>query len=152
AKCQFLFGAAVVLILSAALFVPWQRMEQLTDQLNEKAAAAVARTAVADHVARERARASDGPATEPISPGVSISTTQPAMMIDGQPVVPPRLIGVQALNHPESITRFDELALQRLVKSPRLPFVARTYDNEQGYRYAQPLLASADCLQCHVAP
>ena len=30
-----LFGAAVVLIIAAALFVPWQRMEQLTEQLND---------------------------------------------------------------------------------------------------------------------
>ena len=40
AKCQLLFGAAVVLIIGAALFVPWRRMEQLTDQLNERAAGA----------------------------------------------------------------------------------------------------------------
>ena len=38
AKCQLLFGAAVVLIIAAALFVPWQRMEQLTEQLNERSA------------------------------------------------------------------------------------------------------------------
>src|ERR1700712_3045167 len=38
AKCQLLFGAAVVLIIGAALFVPWQRMEQLTEQLNERSA------------------------------------------------------------------------------------------------------------------
>ena len=31
AKCQMLFGAAVALIIAAALFVPWQRMEQLTE-------------------------------------------------------------------------------------------------------------------------
>ena len=31
AKCQLLFGSAVVLIIAAALFVPWQRMEQLTE-------------------------------------------------------------------------------------------------------------------------
>ena len=36
AKCQMLFGLAVLLILAAALFVPWQRMEQLTDQLNDR--------------------------------------------------------------------------------------------------------------------
>ena len=32
AKCQLLFGAAVVLIIAAALLVPWQRMEQLMEQ------------------------------------------------------------------------------------------------------------------------
>lgn len=31
AKCQLLFGIAAVVIIAAALFVPWQRMEQLTE-------------------------------------------------------------------------------------------------------------------------
>src|SRR5688572_10792118 len=51
AKCQILFGAAVVLIIAAALLVPWQRMEQLTEQLDERAAAALADDAVARHIA-----------------------------------------------------------------------------------------------------
>jgi len=38
AKCQLLFGAAVVLIIAAALFVPWQRLDQLTEQINERSA------------------------------------------------------------------------------------------------------------------
>src|SRR5437773_9376871 len=50
AKCQLLFGAAVVLIIAAALFVPWQRMEQLTDQINERSAKAMAETAKAQHL------------------------------------------------------------------------------------------------------
>src|SRR5882724_6034654 len=50
AKCQLLFGAAVVLIIAAALFVPWQRMEQLTEQINEKSAKALAETAKAQHL------------------------------------------------------------------------------------------------------
>src|SRR5215212_3504907 len=51
AKCQLLFGAAVVLIIAAALFVPWQRMEQLTEQINERSAKALAETAKAQHLA-----------------------------------------------------------------------------------------------------
>src|SRR3954447_12041186 len=50
AKCQLLFGAAVVLIIGAALFVPWQRMEQLTDQINEKSAKSLAETVKAQHL------------------------------------------------------------------------------------------------------
>src|SRR6267154_1730557 len=46
AKCQLLFGAAVVLIIGAALFVPWQRIGQLTAELNERAASAVAENAL----------------------------------------------------------------------------------------------------------
>src|SRR5258708_40177226 len=49
AKCQLLFGAAVALIISAALFVPWQRMEQLTEQINERSARTLCDDAMADH-------------------------------------------------------------------------------------------------------
>src|SRR4051812_20995838 len=51
AKCQLLFGAAVVLIIAAALFVPFQRMEQLTEQINERSAKALAESAKAQHLA-----------------------------------------------------------------------------------------------------
>src|SRR5438094_9980919 len=51
AKCQLLFGAAVVLIIGAALFVPWQRMEQLTEQLNERSARTLIEYAVSEHQA-----------------------------------------------------------------------------------------------------
>src|SRR5918999_4815015 len=54
AKCQLLFGAAVVLILAAALFVPWQRMEQLTAQLNERSARTLIEYAIDAHVANPR--------------------------------------------------------------------------------------------------
>ena len=50
AKCQILFGAAVVLIIAAALAVPWHRMEQLTEQLNQRSAGALAENAIAQHV------------------------------------------------------------------------------------------------------
>src|SRR5580704_4016568 len=46
AKCQILFGAAVVLIIGAALAVPWHRMEQLTKELNERTAGALADNAL----------------------------------------------------------------------------------------------------------
>src|SRR5687768_3595454 len=54
AKCQLLFGAAVLLIIAAALWVPWQRMEQLTDQMNERTAKTLADWAEDDHVQRQR--------------------------------------------------------------------------------------------------
>src|ERR1035437_9204102 len=38
AKCQLLFGLAVLVIIAGALAVPWQRMEQLAGQPNMKAA------------------------------------------------------------------------------------------------------------------
>src|ERR1700712_5137738 len=50
AKCQILFGAAVALIIAAALFVPWQRMEQLTEQINERSARVLCDDVLADHL------------------------------------------------------------------------------------------------------
>src|SRR5947207_8473091 len=76
AKCQILFGAAVVLIIAAALLVPWQRMEQLTEQLDERAAAALADDALARHVADHGGvfSAIPGPATAPAADESSDST------------------------------------------------------------------------------
>src|ERR1700709_1878528 len=88
AKCQLLFGAAVVLIIAAALLVPWQRMEQLTEQLNDAAASAVADSAVRHHVATAagpgmdgasasgRAIASTGPSTAPIAATQPLSNAE----------------------------------------------------------------------------
>src|SRR5947199_6832577 len=67
AKCQLLFGAAVVLIITAALFVPWQRMEQLMEQSNERTSKTLADWAEADHVAREMEARSIEPMTRPTS-------------------------------------------------------------------------------------
>src|SRR5829696_8636891 len=89
-KCQLLFGAAVVLIIAAALYVPWQRMQQLTGQLNERAAAAVATNTVADHIERESKRlATTAPTTR--------QSQEDPVIVDGQPYSPPRLIGLPTL-------------------------------------------------------
>src|SRR5690242_17353914 len=66
-KCQLLFGSAVVLIIGASLLVPWRRMQQLTDQLNEKAADAVAQYVVAEHISHYRALMSEA-TTQPAAP------------------------------------------------------------------------------------
>jgi two-component system, NarL family, sensor histidine kinase BarA len=146
AKCQILFGAAVVLIISAALFVPWQRMEQLTEQLNEKAAAAVARTVVAEHVGQERARL----AREPSQPARFLSsTTRPAVVLEGDTFLSPRLIPLSAAKVPEKLTRFEQGAMERFTQDRKLLFFARKYDNERGYRYAQALRITQDCADCH---
>ena len=72
AKCQLLFGAAVVLIIAAALFVPWQRMEQLTEQLNERSARTLIEFAIKSHVADPRAAKMSVPsATQPTTSATS---------------------------------------------------------------------------------
>src|SRR5687767_857234 len=146
AKCELLFGAAVILVIGAALLVPWQRMEDLTEQLNEKAAAMVARHAVGEHVIQHATRAS--------VPGTS-HATQPAndapraTMIDGQSYAQPRLVPLSAGETARNVTRFELSALSRFQKDPKLRFHARLDANTDTYRYAQPLRAQQTCAQCH---
>src|SRR5687767_6899304 len=101
-KCQLLFGAAVLLIISAALLVPWRRIEQLMAQMNERTAETLAHWAEADHVARAvQAERRDGgrPSTQP-----SFPTTAPAISGGGRdrPLVKLIMIG----EDPRNLTRF----------------------------------------------
>jgi signal transduction histidine kinase len=138
AKCQLLFGAALALIIGAALVAPWQRMEQLRHRINERAASAVVRTAIAQHITD----AQDGLAARK-------PTTLP-VTLDGQTVTLPRLVGVPAdLSTLES--RFERAAIARFQRDPDLKFFARSFDasGSEGYRYAEPLYARKQCLPCH---
>src|SRR5256885_12824100 len=98
AKCQLLFGAAVVLIIGAALFVPWQRMEQLTEQLNERSARTLIDYTIATHAANPDSvggggsggsAPSDRPATRP---AVRVLPPTTAPLGEAQQNIPPRLI------------------------------------------------------------
>lgn len=147
AKCQLLFGAAVVLIIAAALFVPFQRMEQLMDQLNVAAASTLADTAVKQHVL-EQVALRDGhlPPRQP--------ATQPAT-VDGRLFVPPRLISPPAdPESPDAIGRFERRAFRNFIDHPSMPYYARNYDGGDGrerYRFARPLYADQTCVQCHAS-
>src|SRR5215212_2242010 len=103
AKCQILFGTAVAAIIFAALFVPWQRIEQLTEQLNEKAAGAVADAVIGEHISRQTAMldASRSPsATTAHAPirATSQPTSAPSIAYaqDGQNFPAPRLVSIAA--------------------------------------------------------
>ena len=132
AKCELLFGAAVILVIGAALLVPWQRMEDLTEQLNEKAAAMVARHAIGEHVIRHSTRTapppppaahpSTAPATQP--GGDATASAGRATMIDGQSYAQPRLVPVSAGETARNVTRFELSALSRFQKDPTLRFHA----------------------------
>src|SRR5437667_1542918 len=103
AKCQLLFGVAVVLIITAALLVPWQRMEQLMEQMNERTAKTLADWAEADHVARQMEAISVQPATRPTTG----PTTAPAFAGLERAVVKMVLLN----RPPKSISRFESKAL-----------------------------------------
>src|ERR1700722_4678091 len=90
AKCVVLYGAAVVLIIGAALFVPWRRMDDLMQQLDDQAAVAGADQAVMEHMAAQMGPTAPPElklATRPIG-----ATSRPIhVLLDYEP---PRLIGI----------------------------------------------------------
>src|SRR6266705_2072649 len=89
AKCQLMFGAAVILIIAAALFVPWQRMEQLTEKINERAAATLAEALIQQHVQRTA-----------MSRGYTATTRS----VEGFAL--PRLMGIAAAGRNDGLTKF----------------------------------------------
>ncbi len=146
-KCQILFGAAVVLILSAALFVPWWRMDQLMAQMNRRAAAAVADRTVLDHLLHPPGRAAATEALPPPPAPPSVEGEDPAFPA-------PRLIGAASARDRTRTTHFDREAFEAFEKAPQLAFVGRQYnrrDGSIGYKYARPLYLGGDCLSCHSA-
>src|SRR5258707_1863684 len=136
AKCQLLFGAAVVLIIAAALFVPWQRMEQLMEQMNERTAKTLADWAEADHVARQMEARSTGPTTR--------STTSPstAPAFAGRERAEVKLI---LLKHPPRIlSKFETKALEDFKKNADMEQVSKRQETREGvtsFKYAKALFA-----------
>jgi len=156
AKCQLLFGTAVTLIIAAALLVPWQRMEQLMWQINERSADTLAEWAVSEHVAGQlrlpqtRPAPVHTPSALPASRPAAIQSpaTQPA---DGKPRV--RLIMLH--NPPADATRFELRALDYFKQNPNAAPLARAQRSRTGqgyFRYARPLYLEPRCVACHAAP
>ncbi len=134
AKCQLLFGAAVVLIIVAALYVPWQRMEQLMEQLNVVAARTVAEHALAEHV-------STGQLSQDLKP-----TTRPV----DQPMTHLVWVG----HDQDKLPAFDKRAIDFFRSQPDAEDFSRYADRAgvSRYRYAIPLNNTQECITCHAAP
>jgi signal transduction histidine kinase len=149
-KCQLLFGAAVVLIIAAALYVPWQRMQQLTQQLNERSASAVATNVLAEHMERQAERM-----TSPTTAPESLDTQELPVVIDGESFAAPRMIGLAELTQPDpTVTRFDRSAFARFTKDRDLLSHSQDFplkNGAWGYRYARPLPLTQECARCHIA-
>src|ERR1051326_4523725 len=146
AKCQLLFGAAVVLIIAAALGVPGHRMEQLTEQLNERSARTLIDYAVAQHVSRPRA------ALLPTSRGavmVQPATTAP-LNREGEEFTPPRLILSGEGLDESSLTLFEKRAIHRLRERDR-ESIGALYDLEDGSRVYRFARIESSCSKCHVS-
>jgi two-component system sensor histidine kinase BarA len=144
AKCQILFGAAVVLIIGAALYVPWRRMDDLILMVNLQTAEGLASQAKMEHIARER-QISTAKSAAPIP-----ATEESPMLAAG--FVEPRLVPI---NPPKSmpVSHFEIAALGFFWTHPAESHYARTYrvGDSDRYHLAMPLYASDQpaCLQCH---
>jgi two-component system sensor histidine kinase BarA len=158
AKCQLLFGAAVVLIITAALFVPWQRMDQLTEQINERAARMLCDDAIGDHLSgipvnvrptslpvRSTTRASTRDARDPAALELS-------QAVEGRAITAPHL-ALLATAPPESLTAFERRALKQFTDHPDSDVYAKTLTPADAlypeYHYARALRADAGCVRCH---
>jgi len=146
AKCQLLFGAAVVLIIAAALFVPWQRMEQLMEQMNERTAKTLADWAEADHVARQmEARSPDATSRPTTGP-----STAPAFA--GRERAEVKLILIK--HPPKGLSKFESKALEDFKKNADMEQVSKRQESREGvtsFKYARALLAKSKstCISCH---
>ena len=144
AKCQILFGAAVVLIIAAALAVPWQRMEQLTEQLNERAAGALADNAIAEHVQAQQAHIADLTVQRLAAP--------PKEEMDSESQSSPRLLSLSPDR--ADLDKFEKRALAHFKRLPdTAPYIAyyTRKNGTEGFRYSQGvyILAGSSCVACH---
>jgi two-component system, NarL family, sensor histidine kinase BarA len=138
AKCQILFGAAVILIIAGALAVPWRRMEQLTAELNGRAAAALADHAQLQHLLAQQSDKGD-------------LTTQPSMPVDldGRlTLIAPRLLSIDAVPA-GALTKFEQRSLGYFRRHPEADPRTGYSDDNQRYWYASPVYMKHSCSACH---
>jgi len=131
AKCQILFGVAVLSIIAAALAVPWHRTEQLTEQLDQRAAKTLVDHVLLEHISRSGVR----------DPGEleAIKRT-------------PELPRLMEVNTPRISGTFESRAMAKFLRQPDVEFYARDYTRKDGtkaYRYARALYVTGQCMQCH---
>ena len=155
AKCQLLFGGAVVLIISAALAVPWHRFEELTEQLNGGPAEILARNAIAEHIASEQARRTSTQPSTDVEVRHRQPATQPATLAEDDParIDLPRLIRLDTPTDRSDLTNFQRQAIAHFLNQPDSPPFTKDYrraNGSWGYRYARAVfLRHESCLSCH---
>ncbi len=158
AKCQLLFGLAVLVIIAGALAVPWQRMEQLATQPNIKAA-----RFAADIVFRQAHAAGgwshENAGTEPAASSAPADGWNSASLQVGNYGRPRILIPETPVSGLAYHGTYDELAARALQRFRDRPLeiefgemgVAKEKSGESAriYRYAAAVRLDASCLTCH---
>jgi signal transduction histidine kinase len=168
AKCQLLFGLAVLVIIAGALAVPWQRMEQLAKQPNIKAA-----HFAADVLFRELHQGLGGsnftaPATGPETRNDSVfpsPTTRPAVKwgdakLSDVEYAPPRMLVVSSpragfASQQDATDVIAGRALRRFRETPDADYGEvetvkdRSVENNRIYRFAAAVRLDSSCIRCH---
>ncbi len=151
AKCQLLFGLAVLVIIAGALAVPWQRMEQLAGQPNIKAARFAADLVFRQIHAFAVPPMASGAASRPWASASigDVDYPEPHLYAAAGPTL-------GFLHNPGAD---DPLAVQALSLFRTHPqetetgtvvsTTSRTGDKILTYRYAAAVRLDASCLKCH---
>jgi signal transduction histidine kinase len=148
AKCQLLFGAAVVLIIGAALFVPWQRMEQLTEQINEKSAKSLAETAKAQHLLWASLPADERAKTPMPSKLAGGATTLPVNS-EGRVVAVPQLVAFWKGSKPVGFAKRSMEHFNKHLNFESYSLGFETRDGTESIHFALALRAEESCVRCH---
>lgn len=164
AKCQLLFGLAVLVIIAGALAVPWQRMEQLAGQQNIKAARMLAddtfrrlhmQTPASPPTTTPSTAPSTGPhpTTHP-SPAELLARWRDISLVDIADYPPPRVITLTSST--DTLPAEDGLFQQALVELRARPqeteygrVVILGKEKNRVYRYAAAVRLERSCLSCH---
>lgn len=144
-KYRVLFGTAVILIIAAALCVPWMRMEALIDEQPFREAKRVADDFFRLHLA---------------NPPTSDAADFHAMELRGQPPgvsEPPRFVRrAPELDRPDGeapslMDPFAASAMRRFLRRPGTEFTYEITQTPQGRRfhYASAVFVTRSCLRCH---
>lgn len=156
AKCELLFGAAVVLVILAAVLIPWLRMEELTQKLNEQTAEALISNALDEHVAYWRQQYGDPedegfgfvvPSTFPTAPATA-PTTAPADL-ERMQYGPARLLLLAELANGSALARRSAIEAERNGRA----YSRLVHEDDGGYRYrfGRALELENRCVDCHQA-
>ena len=143
AKCQLLFGFAVIIIITGALMVPWLRMEQLANREPVYEAGVLTSLAI-----RNIHRVTSAKPKPPIGPSLSA-------MPDSGHIVPAQIITL-VKKHPAEL-KLDPISERALRYFRRHPdrhhygYVRRNSHRRPIYYQITGIYASRNCLECHQA-
>jgi signal transduction histidine kinase len=143
AKCQLLFGFAVLVIIAGALAVPWQRMEQLTSR-EPVYEARIAADMTLREVHEQKSDAKNGDQSAILWQAAHLRRLhypQPTIAMLQRPGTVPT-----------HVTAFEASAIQYFLKHSRqnqYGTLSQGIPHHPVYQYAAAVRASVSCLRCH---